>query len=461
MRHDWISARQGSALISAAIGGAILSIVAASLLLMLSNEYNFNFRSRSWNQALHLAEAGIEIGFAEINNQSYRGGSGVAFQSARGWTLSSNVYYKTVTGFTNAVGAVVGDIAISVSGMSGINPIVTAISTVTTSPRGPAISRAVWASLYSSSMFPAGMVAKNSINMNGNNIYSDSYNSTDVSKSTSGLYDAAKKQANGNIASNGSVIDSLSIGNADIYGTVYTGPGGTATLGPSGSIGPTFVSGDRATSVAAGEAAGYIEHDFNVDVADVILPDGAASWTSSGIPGGKITSDKTLNTGDYKVSQISLTSNSHKDTLEINGNVRIYVTGNVSLSGLSQIIIDPGASLQVYVAGSSVSLTGNGIINNSAQPIDNQWYGLSTSTSWTYTGNAQWIGTIYAPEATVSFKGGGSSGDASGSVVANNITLAGQVQFHYDEALRASDTGAGFAVVAWQELRNVNDTWVP
>ena len=460
MNRKWIQARQGSALISAAIGAAILGIVAASLLAMLSNEYNFNFRSRSWNQALHLAEAGVEIGFAEVNNQYYRGGNGVGFQSSRGWSSSSNVYSKN-TSLTNSAGIVVRDVAISVMGVGGVNPIVTSISTVNTTPRGPSISRGVRASLYAASMFPAGMLAKNSINMNGNNIYVDSYDSTDVTKSTSGLYDAAKRQSNGNIASNGSVLNSLSIGNADIYGTVYTGPNGTATLGANGSVGPTLVNADRATTVAAAEAKGWIEHDFNVDVADPTLPTGASTWTSPpGSTAGSINKDVNVNTGDYKVNNISLSSNSHKDTLTIDGNVRIYVTGDVNLSGISQIVINPGASLQIYVAG-SVSAAGNGIINNSSTPIKNQWYGLNSSTSWSYTGNAQWIGTIYAPSASVSFKGGGSSGDASGSVVANNITLAGQVQFHYDEALRASDTGAGYTVATWQELRNVSGTWTP
>jgi len=466
MNHKTSHSQRGSALISAAVASCVLGIIAAGLLSYLSNEYNFNFRSRAWNQALHLAESGVEIGFSEINNQYYRGGFSVGFQSSRGWSLSSNVYSKVVSNLTDTTGNIVGTVSIKMTGISGINPIATAISTVATRPRGPTISRAVRATLYSSSMFPVGMLAKNKIDMNGNNISVDSYNSLtnyaflgSLAYSTNSTY----RNANGNIASNGSVTNSFSIGNADIYGVLYTGPGGTASIGANGSVGPTFTSASRATSVSAAESQGYVSHDFNVDVADVTLPAGAGSWGSGGISGNAISKDTLLGTGDYKVTGISLTSNDRKDTLEIatNSTVRIYVTGDVRLSGLSQIIIDPGATLQVYIAGTTVQLTGNGIINNSGKPIQNQWYGLPTSTSWSYTGNANWTGVIYAPQATVSFKGGGANGDASGAVVGNNVVMAGITKFHYDESLRASDTGAGFAVVTWIELRYVSGAWVP
>ena len=57
--------------------------------------------------------------------------------------------------------------------------------------------------------------------------------------------------------------------------------------------------------------------------------------------------------------------------------------------------------------------------------------------------------------------GGGSTGDASGSVVGNKIVLTGNSRFHYDESLRNAQTGAGYSVVAWQELRKVSGGWQP
>jgi hypothetical protein len=43
-------------------------------------------------------------------------------------------------------------------------------------------------------------------------------------------------------------------------------------------------------------------------------------------------------------------------------------------------------------------------------------------------------------------------------VVANSITLGGNVNFHYDEALR-NFGGSGYLVATWRELRFVGGVW--
>src|SRR5207253_8463910 len=54
------------------------------------------------------------------------------------------------------------------------------------------------------------------------NIVVDSYDSTDPTKSTNGLYDPAKRQENGDIATDGQLIEA---GNAQIFGDVATNAG--------------------------------------------------------------------------------------------------------------------------------------------------------------------------------------------------------------------------------------------
>jgi hypothetical protein len=49
-------------------------------------------------------------------------------------------------------------------------------------------------------------------------------------------------------------------------------------------------------------------------------------------------------------------------------------------------------------------------------------------------------------------KGGGSSGEACGSFVANNVTITGNYAFHYDEALARKGGGNPFKVGRWREL---------
>lgn len=464
MRVRCFGREQGSVFLTAVMVAGVFAILTVGILTYLSNEYSLNFRSHTWNRALHLVEAAIEKSFSELNYYTAPLGAG-GFTTDRGWyNISSGVYSNAVINFTDGAGNVVGNFYSVVSGVGGFTPSVTAVAVCAGGSSGPSITRAVQVKLKAASRFPTSLMSTDWMDMNGNNIYVDSYDSTDVAKSTSGRYDSSKRQSNGNVASNGTVMNTMNVGNAEIHGVAYTGTGGSVALGSNGSIGPTFVAGDRSTTVNDALSKGWIQTDFNLDIPDVTLPTGATTW--GGAPGasgsgiGSITKDNTLSTGNYRVNDISLNSSAHGDDLVINGNVSLYVLGNVSISGLGRIIINSNASLTIYVAG-SVSVAGLGLVNNTGTPIKNQWYGLPSSTSWSYTGNANWTGVIYAPSAALAFKGGGSSGDASGAAVAKSITLAGQVQFHYDESLRAANTGAGYQVASWQELRNINGVWSP
>jgi hypothetical protein len=419
----------------------------AGILSFMSNEFKLNVHSHDYSQALHLAEAGVEIGFGELNYQYFRGGNG--FQDSRGWTsLGGGAYQKTISGLTDTAGNEVGNASVTVSGVGSANPQILGVGTCTEG--GSSVSRAVTIFTSSSSKFPVGIMSKQNINLNGNNIYSDSFDSSDSLKSTSGQYDPAKKQANGDVATNSGLVDSLNVGNADIYGKSYTGSGGSVSMGPNGSIGPTFDNLLRADTVAKAESSGWVRHDFNVDVPDVALPSGAGSWVTL----GNINNNATITGGDWRASGISL---SGSKTVTIVGTVRLYVTGNASTSGNGSIVLAPGAKLEVYVAG-SISLSGNGVIN-SGRPQDNQWNGLPTCTSASISGNGRFDGTLYVPQAFLSVSGNGA---ISGALVASSLTFSGDANIHYDEALRSSSGGsAGYVVAFWQSVRYDHGSWVP
>src|SRR5437868_5390440 len=104
--------RRGSTLVTTALAAGVLSILVVGFLSYLSNEYLLNLRSRIWNSALHLSEAGIEVGYAELNYQYYQGSAG--FTSARGWSTSSGVYTKTVSNFTDSAGTVIGNFTVTI-----------------------------------------------------------------------------------------------------------------------------------------------------------------------------------------------------------------------------------------------------------------------------------------------------------------------------------------------------------
>jgi len=452
-----INSSEGSLITAAAVSAGVLSIVVAGYLSYMSNEYNLNYRSHRWTQSLHLAESAVEIGFAEFNFQHSKGGNG--FSADRGWTnVSGGKYTKTVTGLTDAYGQTIGDVTITVESVGATNPRILGEGVVNGALFGNSThERGVRATIKKSSRFPVGLMAKDTIDLNGNNIAIDSYDSNDPTKSTAGQYDPLKKQPNGDMATLSTVVDSLSVGQADIYGRLWTGPGGMPTLGNNGSIGPTFVNADRADDVADGIANGWIQNDFDVDVPDTELPAGADSWPAPSA-GSSINTDAVIEAGDWKLSSLALAAT--ENLLITNGTVRIYVTGNTSVSGNATITIAGNASLEIY-AGGSMYISGGGVINNTGDPTNNQFYGLPTSLNWYINGNGQWVGNVYAPNAALTLNGGGVSGHMSGAAVSKTITLNGGTNFHYDEDLASSDTGAGYVIVSWEVFRkDGNGVWV-
>ncbi len=443
------SLEQGSAITAAAVSAAILTILAAGLLSYMATEGRLTSRSHAWKHALHLAEAAAEIGVAEFTYQYTQGGSG--FTTGRSWTdQGGGSYTKTVSNFTSNAGATIGHLTINATGIGTSTPQITGIGTATASVGTQNVSRAVRIGFAANSLFPMGIISKNTITMSGNASV-DSYDSSDSTKSTSGLYDSSKKQANGNIGTTSTSANSITLsGNADVYGTASTGTGGTMSMSGNAQVGPTFVGGDRADTSTEAETSGWLTDSGPTAPPDVSLPSGLSSASSL----GNINDDVTISGGDWQASQINLSGN---DTITISGTVRIYVTGSSSISGNAEIQINAGGSLEVYAAG-SVSIAGNGVNNDATTPDKNMWYGLSSCTSWSMSGNADWVGTVYAPQATLTCSG---NGDASGAFVASTITISGNGEYHYDEALQDFTGSSSYSVASWQELRYSGGTWVP
>jgi hypothetical protein len=443
-QYRWHRA-DGSALMAAAVAAGVLGIMVTGYLAWVTNEYRLAKRSHMWTEALYLAEAGLELGCAELNFPHLQGGS--AFSTDNGWTtVGSDAYQKTVTDFKDSSGTTIGNLSVLVSGVNGKNPVIEGVGTATASP-GPTASRAVQIWLERRGSFRYALAAKQQVKMNGG-AYMDSFDSSDSAKSTGGAYDPAKRGANAVVVSADTSSTALELGT--IYGTAATSPLGGLTL--SGSIGPTFDSSLRATTAATAELNGWVTHGLSLAVPDVTLPAGLSSAYNL----GTISSGKTISSGDWQANSISSTL-STKPIL-INGQARLYVKGDFRTTGTGYLQIPPGSSLEIYVGG-TVNIEGGGVVNQSGLAANNQWYGLTSSTSWTVGGIGRWLGTVYAPQASVKFTG---NSDSFGAFVANDITIDGSAGFHYDEALAVViGVGQRYSVVTWQELRYVAGSWVP
>src|SRR5262249_7147258 len=99
-----------------------------------------------------------------------------------------------------------------------------------------------------------------------------------------GLYDSTKRRARGDVAVNSSLLNSLSVGNANIYGSVATGPKGSVAVGANGVV------GDLAWHAGGniGIEPGMDRNDMNVDFQDVQPPFNGGAFTPNGT-GGNIT----------------------------------------------------------------------------------------------------------------------------------------------------------------------------
>jgi len=119
-----------------------------------------------------------------------------------------------------------------------------------------------------------------------------------------------------------------------------------------------------------------------------------------------------------------------------------------------QIHIGPGASLSIYMAGATASISGNGLVNDTAKARNFQYYGLPTNTRLDLTGNGAFYGTIYAPQADFNLKGSGnnSTDDFTGASITKNTTMTGNFNFHYDDSLASLTTLGGYDVASWREL---------
>lgn len=271
------------------------------------------------------------------------------------------------------------------------------------------------------SPFQNGLFGLQAISMSGQ-CKTDSYNST------LGAYNqGGNKGQEGDVGTNGDIA---------LSGQVYIG--GDASTGPSGTF-------NKQSAVA-----GNITHDNNVSLPAITAPSELSSLPSSGSISLAGQSSQTLNPGNYKYSRINLSGQSK---LTIIGPANIYLTNSSSIdvSGQAEIIISAFSAgpVNFYIDG-SISLSGQGITNQTNLPKNLCIYGCGTlPQSIAISGQANLYAAVYAPSASIAISG---QGDLYGAFVGNSISMSGQADMHYDEALKTLNTvPMELKIEDWQE----------
>jgi hypothetical protein len=125
----------------------------------------------------------------------------------------------------------------------------------------------------------------------------------------------------------------------------------------------------------------------------------------------------------------------------------------MQFTGQGGIVIGPNGSLKLCMAGANAKIAGNGVVNKNGNAMNFQYYGLDSNTSIDISGNGQFAGVLYAPNASLFLRGGGNNAeDFVGAIVANNVIMNGHFNFHYDENLARIGPKMRYLVNSWNEV---------
>lgn len=453
--HDLPRAEsRGSLLIVAMILTAVIGISLASYIRLGLQSQKISNRALYNNAAINLAENGLEEAMYSINkmvNDSTYGWTGWS-NSGTGSSDSAWRRFPSSTGTYSFDQNATGYVRVHVSNYKGINsPVIVARSTINLGGEAStAVEKWIEVTLTRTSKFANGLVAKDTILFRGNNPSVDSWNSDPAKSGSYTAYSSANRNDNGSVGSISVAIDSVLVKQADVWGYVSTnGDDPTDSVGKNGSI----LGEDSPGGVKVDP--NRVSTSFSASFDPVTTPS-TTGLTSLGTINSPTTLGTAGATSTILCSAIALSGNSK--TLTIQGDVTLIISAAagaqaITINGTgSGITVAANSSLKLYTAG-DIDLTGQGIVNTSGAPKNIQIYGTSSSTSSDQAikiaGGGSFSGCIYAPNGNVELRGDGSMW---GSVVAEDIDLTGNANFHYDESLGNLDGGNPFRVGSWKEL---------
>ncbi|MEI6780177.1 MAG: hypothetical protein WCQ21_04580, partial [Verrucomicrobiota bacterium] len=268
--------QMASALLVVMVLGGILCLFIMYYLSLIQQQNTLSVRSQAWNLAIAVTEAGIEEGLQAINSSTNLVSSEWTYDDPyycrSNNMLDGNSYVVQIKGPATLVPEITSRSYINLPALAA-GPSRTMFAAVGLPSGGSAtVSRTVrvTCSRNPTTLFTAAMVSKHAIDLKGNGVAADSFDSSDPAKSTNGKYDATKYTGNfGDVAT----IDSLIVGvqNANIYGKLHTGPAGGYALGPQGGV------GTHAWQAANG---GGLQPDYFLQDANFTFPDTTTPDTS-------------------------------------------------------------------------------------------------------------------------------------------------------------------------------------
>jgi Tfp pilus assembly protein PilX len=424
------SAERGSALLITLAAVMVVSISLAAVLTLSVQEHRMLARTADWNAALPAAEAGIEEAMSHL--WQVDGGP----RGVNGWAQEGANFVRSRTLPHGRF-----DVAVS----SGTPPVITSTGQVWSVSTGDLVERRIQVRTRGQGIFPRGIVAKGKITLSGQ-FTSDSFDSSDPNYSTNGMYIVSRRKDNGDMATM-AAPDAFDLGGqVKIYGHVSTTANGIVKISdPKQQV---IGSASYIDSGGTGIEPGRHKKDLNVSFPNVEAPYSGGMPLSGGTING-VLYKYVLQSGEYTISTLTL---SGSDKMLVLGGATLLVNQDVSISGDAFIQINPGANLQVYVRKGSVSISGKSVGNLTGYAANFGLWGMPEMKNINFSGEGEFLGTMYAPQAKLSMSGGSTSGlDFVGAAIVDEVNGSGQYRFHYDEALGSSNA-RNLGIVSWREI---------
>ena len=321
--------QMASALLVVMVLGGILCLFVMYYLSLIQQQNTLSVRSQAWNIAIAVSEAGIEEGLQALNSQSLT----PSLSSADGWHLDATGTYYWRTNTNASLGGNWYTIAIRRNYPIAYQHEVTCPGLCDPAGAGgqhtrpcfsrPTVSRQVPASspgrcgcaATATPCFLPSLVAKHKIDLKGNGVLTDSFDSEDLWKSYYGQYDADVYAGDkGDIASNDGVVGTISVQNAKIYGKAHTGPEGTVDIVNQGWVGTHPEASARRTQASRTVSSPGRQLHLSPTPACPIPP--ACRWAAP----------KTIVTVTYDYSKTTTNSTVYPNPPPWSGVTQTYVT---------------------------------------------------------------------------------------------------------------------------------------
>jgi Tfp pilus assembly protein PilX len=426
----------GSALVVVIILTAVLfSVVTAYLNVMMSEKRQI-LSSQNNLKAMSIAEAGLEHAFWEFLHNAAQ------FKPSDGWVVHPTIndtVSKSVNDFTNNLSAAIGSYTVQVQDFSSESPLITSTGSVTSA--GAGTSAMIKAGVKKNEVFNHAILAEGQIGFK-QDAYVDSYDSTKgtynapLTGGSTNKNDAGHVQTNSRKSGTG---DDSAI-NLNSTGVKV---GGNAMTGPEGKV-------DFELRV---QVAGDIEHESDVIIDPVTVPiifDGVGVNPSLDIGGSEVT---TLPPGNYAYQGINIEGSEDGSViklarLEINGDVNIYVTGDMIIKKFGQLNLASGASLNIYIDG-KFDFKQDGEVNNQSLQPNLLRINLTSAQEVSIKQDAVVYGIVNAPNGSLNLKQGAV---LHGAAIVDTALLQQNGAIHYDESLGTAGGTNAYEMTWWRRM---------